>query len=64
MTAVIDFWNGLHPVIQAVIKGLAVIGVMFPFGGACSLIERKVSAWMQGRPGPNRALRFVKPSAV
>jgi NADH-quinone oxidoreductase subunit H len=52
----IEFWNSLHPVLQAVIKGLAVIGVMFPFGGACSLIERKVSAWMQGRPGPNRAL--------
>lgn len=56
MNAVIDFWNGLHPLIQGLIKGLAVIGVMFPFGGACSLIERKVSAWMQGRPGPNRAL--------
>lgn len=58
MTAVIEFWHGLHPLLQAVIKGLAVIGVMFPFGGACSLIERKVSAWMQGRPGPNRALPF------
>lgn len=58
MTAVIEIWQGLHPLLQAVIKGLAVIGVMFPFGGACSLIERKVSAWMQGRPGPNRALPF------
>jgi NADH-quinone oxidoreductase subunit H len=58
MTAVIEFWSGLHPLLQAVIKGLAVIGVMFPFGGACSLAERKVSAWMQGRPGPNRALPF------
>lgn len=58
MTAVIELWSGLHPLVQAVIKGLAVIGVMFPFGGACSLIERKVSAWMQGRPGPNRALPF------
>ncbi len=58
MTAVIELWNGLHPLVQAVIKGLAVIGVMFPFGGACSLIERKVSAWMQGRPGPNRAIPF------
>ena len=42
MTAVIELWSGLHPLLQAVIKGLAVIGVMFPFGGACSLVERKV----------------------
>lgn len=56
MSAVIDFWSGLHPLLQGVIKGLAVIGVMFPIGGACSLVERKVSAWIQGRPGPNRAL--------
>lgn len=54
----IEFWSSLPPLLQAVIKGLAVIGVMFPFGGACSLIERKVSAWMQGRPGPNRAIPF------
>ena len=58
MTAVFDFWAGLHPLLQGLVKGLAVIGVMFPIGGACSLVERKVSAWMQGRPGPNRALPF------
>jgi NADH-quinone oxidoreductase subunit H len=40
------------------IKGLCVIGVLFPIGGACSLVERKVSAAMQGRPGPNRAIPF------
>ena len=56
MSAVINFWANLHPLLQGLIKGLAVIGVMFPIGGACSLVERKVSAWMQGRPGPNRAL--------
>ena len=56
MSAVIEFWTNLHPLLKAVIKGLCVIGVMFPIGGACSLVERKVSAWMQGRPGPNRAL--------
>lgn len=56
MSAVIEFWSGLHPLIQASLKGLAVIAVIFPLGGACSLAERKVSAWMQGRPGPNRAL--------
>jgi NADH-quinone oxidoreductase subunit H len=56
MSAVIEFWTNLHPLLKAAIKGLCVIGVMFPIGGACSLVERKVSAWMQGRPGPNRAL--------
>lgn len=58
MSAVIEFWSGLHPLLQGIIKGLAVIGVMFPIGGACSLVERKVSAWIQGRPGPNRAIPF------
>ena len=52
----IEFWQSLHPLLQAALKGLAVIAVIFPLGGACSLAERKVSAWMQGRPGPNRAL--------
>ena len=56
MSAVVEFWSNLHPLIQGLIKGLAVIGVMFPIGGACSLVERKVSAWIQGRQGPNRAL--------
>ena len=52
----IEFWSNLHPVIQGVIKGLAVIAVIFPLAGAGSLAERKVSAWIQGRPGPNRAI--------
>ena len=51
-----DFFFNFHPVIQALIKGLAVVLVIFPLAGACSLAERKVSAWMQGRPGPNRAI--------
>ncbi len=51
-----DFFFNLNPVIQGLIKGLAVILVIFPLAGACSLAERKVSAWMQGRPGPNRAI--------
>jgi NADH-quinone oxidoreductase subunit H len=55
-TAMCDFWSNLHPVIQGFAKGLAVIMVIFPLAGACSLAERKVSAWMQGRPGPNRAI--------
>jgi NADH-quinone oxidoreductase subunit H len=52
----IDFWNSLHPVLQALVKGLAVIGVVFPVAGACSMAERKVSAWLQGRYGPNRVI--------
>ena len=58
MNALYQYWLNLPLVLQMVIKGLAVIGFMFPFGGACSLIERKVSAWMQGRHGPNRAIPF------
>jgi len=58
MNKLIEIWLGLDPLLKAVIKGLCVIGVIFPIGGACSLVERKVSAWMQGRPGPNRAMPF------
>ncbi len=54
----IELWFNLPPLVQMLIKGLLVIGVIFPIGGACSLVERKVSAWMQGRPGPNRAIPF------
>ena len=50
----IDLWNSLHPVIQGLVKGLAVICVIFPIAGASSMAERKVSAWLQGRYGPNR----------
>lgn len=52
----VDFYTQLHPVVQGLLKGLAVILVIFPIGGACSMAERKVSAWIQGRPGPNRAI--------
>jgi len=52
----VDFYLNLHPVVQGVLKGLAVILVVFPIGGVCSMAERKVSAWIQGRPGPNRAI--------
>ena len=50
-----DFFFHLPLWLQAAIKGAAVIAVMIPFAGACSMAERKVSAWIQGRPGPNRA---------
>src|SRR4051812_34091801 len=51
-----DFYFNLHPAVQGLLKGLAVILVIFPLGGICSMAERKVSAWIQGRPGPNRAI--------
>jgi NADH-quinone oxidoreductase subunit H len=47
---------GLPPAVLAVLKGVAVILVVFPVAAACSMAERKVCAWIQGRPGPNRAL--------
>jgi NADH-quinone oxidoreductase subunit H len=58
MSTVITFWARLPLLVQMLVKGLAVIAVIFPIGGACSLVERKISAWMQGRPGPNRAIPF------
>jgi NADH-quinone oxidoreductase subunit H len=53
-----DFYFNLPFWLRPVLQGLAVIAVIFPLAGACSLAERKVSAWMQGRPGPNRAIPF------
>jgi NADH-quinone oxidoreductase subunit H len=58
MNAVVEFWSNLPLLLQMLVKGLVVIGVIFPLAGASSLAERKVSAWMQGRPGPNRAIPF------
>jgi NADH-quinone oxidoreductase subunit H len=52
----VEFYTSLPPLVQGILKGLAVILVIFPIGGACSMAERKVSAWIQGRPGPNRAI--------
>ena len=51
-----DFFFGLPVFIQALAKGIVVILVVFPVAAACSMAERKVCAWIQGRPGPNRAL--------
>jgi len=51
-----DFFFNLPIWLQTAIKGIAAISVIIPFAGACSMAERKVSAWIQGRPGPNRAI--------
>ena len=51
-----DFFFGLPVLVQAVLKGMAVIIVIFPVAAACSMAERKVCAWIQGRPGPNRTI--------
>ncbi len=52
----IDFYFSLPVLVRTALQGLAVIAVLFPLAGACSMAERKVSAWIQGRPGPNRAI--------
>ncbi len=52
----VQLYTNLHPIAQGFLKGLAGILVVFPIGGVCSMAERKVSAWIQGRPGPNRAI--------
>jgi NADH-quinone oxidoreductase subunit H len=51
-----DFFFNLPVLVQGLIKGLAVICVIFPIAGICSMAERKVAAWIQDRPGPNRAI--------
>ncbi|HXC02019.1 MAG TPA: complex I subunit 1 family protein [Opitutaceae bacterium] len=51
-----DFFFNLPIWLQTAIKGIAAIAMLIPFAGACSMAERKVSAWIQGRPGPNRAI--------
>jgi len=51
-----SFYFDLPLWLRATLQGLAVIAVIFPISAACSMAERKVAAWVQGRPGPNRAI--------
>ena len=49
-----DLFYQLPLVLQLLIKALLVVAVLMGFCLYGSLAERKVSAWIQGRPGPNR----------
>ncbi len=40
--------------ILSLVKAVAMIGVVMSMAGYAVLVERKVAAWIQGRPGPNR----------
>ena len=49
-----DFFSQLPLIVQLLIKALLVVAVLMGFCLYGSLAERKVSAWIQGRTGPNR----------
>lgn len=42
-------------ILFGLLKAVVMIGAVMTCAGYCVLLERKVAAWIQGRPGPNRA---------
>ncbi|MDP0499784.1 MAG: NADH-quinone oxidoreductase subunit H, partial [Verrucomicrobiota bacterium JB022] len=43
-----------NPLLLALVKSLIMVGVVMGMAAYAVLAERKVCAWIQGRPGPNR----------
>ncbi len=62
---IFNFYNGIGTtgqfVLWSIVKIVLVLGALHTLAGYAVLAERKISAWIQDRVGPNRvAPPFVK----